>query len=958
LVSTELRLAFLGGLSVQRGRKPVVDLKSHKARALLCYLALSDQPQTRPMLAGLLWGDMPESNALMNLRKALSQLRQQVGDHLKITRQSVTFNRAAPHAIDVLTLQEAAGQIKKIDRINSVLLIRLEQAIALYQGDFLEGFYIRDAPEFEAWYLGKRAYFRELALQLMHVVASEHANQGRYTSAIEFTRQLLRLEPWSEGAHRQMMQLLALSGGRALALKQYETLCQVLDRELGVEPEPESQKLYEDIRDGRLQGEPSQQAASSGLESGPRHNLPSLLTPLIGRESDLERVGALLEDPGCRLLSVVGPGGIGKSSLSLRVAAKQVGSYRHGVYLVPLAGVASPRELPSAIAAALGLELLGQSDPEQQLIHILDNQHLLLLLDNFEHLLPETSLLTDILRQAPRVSLLVTSRQRLNLRAEWVFPLAGLPFPDADTDPEAHSYAAVQMFLQTARRIQAKFTLLESDWPHLARICRLVEGTPLAIDLAASWTRLLSPAEIAAEIERGMDILATAPRDLPDRHRSMRAVFDHSWNLLSASERRVLRRLSVFRGGFTRQAAEEVAGGSLPLLSALIDKSLLRLEPRSGDMQRYDLHELVRQVAYARLLDAGEACQTNGRHLDYYLALAEQAEAQLVGPNSPMWLDRLARDHDNLRAAFSSATASDRAGDGELAQRLLRALVWFWLTRGPFDEGLKWAELALSLDSSHAFSHAGAVWVAGYLNHLVGNHTVARQKLENGVGLCRQLGPSGKQELAWALNFLGMEEESAGDLVSAQSCWQESLAIWRELDDPRGIAPVLVNLGFCTPWQQGDYDQARRYFEDGLAAARASGDRGWLLCAYNALGESYTYQDDFARAHTLYRKALLVCRELHSNWWAAEVLALQANLEARQDHPGRLARAARMWGAAETLYKHAGSSPRQLEYGSGRRPIAAARRRLGDDGFTEASSQGQSMTLDQALAFGLEEPGG
>lgn len=207
MASTELRLAFLGGLLIQRGKKTIVELTSNKARALPCYLALTDQPQTRPTLAGLLWGDMPESNALMNLRKALSQLRQQVGDHLTITRQGVAFNRATPHAIDALALQEAANQIKKINRISSSLLIKLEQADALYRGDFLEGFYIRSAPEFEAWYLGKRAYFRELALQVMHVVASQYANQGRYRSAIEFTRQILRLEPWSEGAHRQMTPL-------------------------------------------------------------------------------------------------------------------------------------------------------------------------------------------------------------------------------------------------------------------------------------------------------------------------------------------------------------------------------------------------------------------------------------------------------------------------------------------------------------------------------------------------------------------------------------------------------------------------------------------------------------------------------------------------------------------------------------------------------------------------------
>jgi predicted ATPase/transcriptional regulator with XRE-family HTH domain len=682
------------------------------------------------------------------------------------------------------------------------------------------------------------------------------------------------------------------------------------------------------------------------------HNLPPQTTPFIGRQAELDEITSLLAGPDCRLVTLVGPGGAGKSRLSLRVAEAQLGLHRHGVYLVPLAGIASSQLLPSAIAAAINVELLGKSDPGRQLLNVLQNKQMLLLLDNFEHLLPGTGLLEDLLHEAPGVTLLVTSRAPLKLHAEWVFPLTGLPFPDTASEDDFEHSPAVDLFLRSSHRLRVNFTLLEIDKPPLVRICQLVDGLPLAIELAASWTHLLSGHEIAREIERGINILATSARDVPARHRSMRAVFDHSWKLLLEEERIILRQLSVFRGSFTRQAAEQVAGASLDLLSALVDKSLLRLLPRSGNTQRYDLHELVRQYSHERLEEAQEADQAYDRHLDYYLQLAETAEPNLLGPDSLTWLDRLARDHDNLRAAFSWATNSAPAYHGEEAQRFVRALMWFWAVRGPLNEGLRWAERALSLESDHAPSRAGAVWVAGYFSHFIGDHSTAHQMLEQGVAMCRQLGPSGARELAWALNFLGMEE-SYTDLAAAQAWLEESLALWQELHDPCGIAPALLNLGY-NAWEQGDYDNARRLFEKGLEAARASGDPSWLILANNCLGELAADRGDDIRARSLYGEALQICQELRSNWWAAESLALLARLEASQEDAARSERAARLWGASETLYKNSGSDPRQLNYNSTKPHLTTVRRRLGDDAFTAAWTQGQSMSFNQALSFALE----
>ena len=334
------------------------------------------------------------------------------------------------------------------------------------------------------------------------------------------------------------------------------------------------------------------------------HNLPAQPTSFVGRQRELAELTALVADPTCRVLTLVGPGGIGKTRLAMEVASRMMTHFADGVYFVPLQPLRSADNLVTAIVDALPLQLSGNDDPRQRLLHYLNGKHLILILDNFEHLLDGVGLVTDIFAAASHVNLLVTSRERLNLQAEQVWPVHGLDVPK-DAADTADTHSAVQLFMERARQVQPDFTL-DDEQNAVIRICQLVEGLPLALEMAAGWVRAMSCAAIADMIQRNIDILTTEQRDLPERHQSMRAVFDHSWNLLTPEEQTVFPRLAVFRGGFSAEAAQEVTGASLQTLATLIDKSLVKLDA-SG---RYDLHELVRQYASEQLDAAGETAAT------------------------------------------------------------------------------------------------------------------------------------------------------------------------------------------------------------------------------------------------------------------------------------------------------------------------------------------------------------
>ncbi len=568
----------------------------------------------------------------------------------------------------------------------------------------------------------------------------------------------------------------------------------------------------------------------------PFDRLPPTGTPFIGREAELAALTALLASPDARLLTILGPGGMGKTRLALAAARAEQErlprAFGDGVVFVDLAPVASPDLIVSAIAAALDLDLAERRGDSrslgQKLVDFLRPRRLLLILDNFEHLLPAGSapLIPAMLGAAPGLKVLATSRVRLNLREEHLYPLSGMSY--AAHSAHAHAavepdYAAAQLFLTAARRLRPGFRLLPGEAAVLAGICRQLEGMPLALELAASWVDALSLGGIAEELDAGIDLLTSDLSDLPERQRSIRSTLDGSWRLLEPTERQEFMCLSVFRGGFTRDAAAQVAGAALSTLARLISKSLLVFDPST---ERYQIHEVLRQYGQEKLVQAGALQDTLRRHLHYFLSLAEMATDNLFGPAQIAWLDRLDEERDNFRSALTWALAQPELVSG--AADLVIALSWYWRIRSHVLEGRVWLDRMVLHAGLADAQRASLLYHAGHLAWMQDDFELARSREEESLALWRSLGSAGRRGAAYALHTLGMahygtEYHIGSDLPLAVAAFEDSLALFREVGDPWGMAFSLSWIAYCRT--------AQGRTADALAAAQES------VAIYQQLGE-------------------------------------------------------------------------------------------------------------------------
>ena len=664
----------------------------------------------------------------------------------------------------------------------------------------------------------------------------------------------------------------------------------------------------------------SKPVATSDVTS-PRTNLPIFPTPLIGREHELEQLSQLLREPHCRLLTLIGPGGIGKTRLAIEAASSMQDIFDHGVYFVPLASVGSINAVISTMANAIHFAFYGPSDPKLQFFNYLREKQVLLIVDNVEHLLvgqPEqetvAELLVEILRQASQVKLLITSRESLELRDEWVFDVEGLPVPDSIAAEENAQNTSVELFLQRARRAHVGYNFTVQDYLSILHICQLVDGMPLGIELAAAWVRTLSCDEIAQQIERGMDFLSVTTRDLPTRHRSMRAVFNHSWKLLPEEEKQVLARLSVFRGGFRHEAVEEIAGATLSMLSALVTKSMVR---RSGK-NRYDLHELVRQFAAENLSkNDDEQIATQNRHSKYYLTSFGRADGKMHSPAQRAALAEWTAEIDNIRVAWNWAIAQSEFG---LIEETLRAFAMLYETRGLYREGLDMLGRAIDrLEVAHGPSPADRTGQAA-LGHLLtnralltfrlGQHAEAQAMLERSLEILRPLNDT--RLLAEPITYLGVVMSLTGDYARAldlvaearekalavgdrvfaatslslhanfsrltgqsgdqHARLQAAVAEWRALGDPRFIAYGLNFLG-QSALALGRFDEAREALEESVELNTAVGARWNLGHAFQGLGAVAQAQGEHRQAADLFLKAVDTFTELGGLFYIGQSLA-------------------------------------------------------------------------------------
>lgn len=919
---SKLRISLLGEVSIQKGDAPINGLPSRAAEALFIYLACNPRPVSREKLAELLWAERSPTQALTNLRTILTPLRRELGEYLSVERNTLAFTGAEQAWLDAVEFEnqlKAAG-IPADPR-------RLQSALDLYRGDFLEGFHLRDGYGFEEWAILQRERLRQLARDGFRALARSRVESGLYAEGLAAALRWQRLDPYDEDACRTLMWFLLRTGQRAAALQTYQTLHKKLEADLGVTPASATLDLFRRIQ---------------RLDFPPALQLPAFAIPFVGRDVEIaELKGYLLSR--ARLLTITGPGGIGKTRLAVEAArslADQApGGFLHGVYFVPLTTVDRPEALPARLAESIGFNFHGAESPQRQLFEHLREREALLILDNFEHLVDDAgaaiAFVVELLRRAPELQLVITSRERLNLYEETVFDLHGLDLP-ADGAQRPESSGAMALFAQNARRVQRSFVLDLAQAESVARICRLVEGAPLALELASAWVRHYPCAQIAAQIEQDLDFLSTPYRDAPEAHRSLRAVFERSWSLLSAREQIAFAQLSVFRGGFTLEAGEAILGeasdGWTPLAD-LADQSLLQRQPDG----RHDIHPLLRQYA-AEKLSALPAVRESAfaRHTAHYLDFL----TNLGGGESPEQRARIRPELDNLRLAWSRAA---EAGDLSALERTAGVLHSFFSVQSWFVEGIALFADVLSIVERTQRSEADGLACEllgrkARMHTQIGQLDAARADLRQGLAHLEHLDDPSRR--ARVLDSLAITNYYAGDYPQATALARESLALSEAAGNQDGAAFALNFLGSCAK-AQGDYAEARACFERSAAVYRAMQDEIGAAMVLNNLGNLLQNQGDFEGAQHYYVESGGIFKAHEHLHGAATTLS----------NAGKLAFKRGQHASARGLLTEGLELKRQV---NDRRGEAVALAGLADIDLAESAHEQARERLKQALELALE----
>jgi predicted ATPase/DNA-binding winged helix-turn-helix (wHTH) protein/Tfp pilus assembly protein PilF len=691
----------------------------------------------------------------------------------------------------------------------------------------------------------------------------------------------------------------------------------------------------------------------------PRHNLPQPLTSFIGREQQILELKALLVRN--RLLTLTGSGGFGKTRLAMQLAAGLKGAYPDGIWLVEFASLADPALVPQAVAQVLGLKDQPGQHLTQNIAEHLASRHVMLVLDNAEHVLEACAQLADaLLRASARLSVLVTSRERLGILGELTYRVPSLSAPGAEmeatpekvTPEQISAFESVQLFIERARLQQPQFAVTAGNAAALASICHRLDGIPLAIELAAARVRSMSVQEVSRRLDQRFDLLTGGSRTALPRHQTLRSLIDWSYDLLSDAEQALLCRVSIFCGGWTLEAAEQVCVSDgvdgkdlLDLLTSLADKSLV-LAKEHRHVTRYGLLETVRYYARDRLAERGEEAALARRHFDHVLSLAEVSDDKLAGEGQRLWLERLDAEHDNLRAAL--AWCCTDGGDAADGLNLAAAVGWFWRSRGHQSEGRRWLSVLIDATSSGQDNpiRADALRRAGLLAMDQADYPAAQASHEEALKFYRRVGD--RRGIARALYSLGLVAMEQAKPSLAELLFEESLPIYRELG--ASLHLVLSNLGRVAQ-QLGKHSKAQALHEEALAIQRTLGDRASVAVSTHTLGSALCLQGDYARAQAMLKEALAIWVELASPFGLASVLDDFACLAWLQ---AQAARAARLWGRAARLREEVGLAQSPMVRTTLDPYVAAARTAMGDEAFASAWAEGRAMALDQVTAELLE----
>lgn len=786
----------LGPLVIERDGQPVEGFTYNKVRALLTYLALQpERPQSRAALCALLWPDQTEAAARQSLSQALTQLRKALGaSAIKATVQTV----ALATAIDV-DVRRFLERLDACDRHNhrawktcAACAERLEAAVALYHGDFLHDFYISDSAAFEEWALAWRERLRQRLLSALERLIERSTWRGDLSVAVALARRRVELDPLEEAGQRLLMFALARNGEHTAAEAQGESLRRLLDAELGVAPDPQSEALLARIRSRNI---------DDRALAGPAYVGPRPAQPLIGREAQLASLVQHLRSDEVRALTLTGAPGIGKTRLAYAVAQALTGDFEDGVFVVELAAVSEAGWVAAATLQTLGVSERPEQSARVALIDHLRRRQVLLVFDNFEHLLDAAALVAEVLAACPDVRVLATSRAPLHIRFEQSVPLAPL-----ETGP------AVQLFLERAQAASSTFSADGVDPDLVAEVVGRVDHLPLAIELVAVRLRALTLADLRAQLDRRLPMLIGGARDLPARQRTLRDAIRWSHDRLSPDEQQFFAQLSVFSGGFTAEAAMAVCETGVatgPCLESLAANSLIQPGAVAGGT-RYTMLETLREYALEALQASGQQAAAQSRHARFFADFAITAAPHFLGPQIGLWMDRVEAEFANLRVAVDWC----RRHDVGLGLRLISAANRLWYSRGHMREVSQWFDTLLAAASSAAVAPddlARGVYAAGVLAFRMNAIRLARERLAHSLTLFQALGD--RDRISSALSSLGNVLLGQGEAVEAERCYRESLAILAELGLPWATASTTNNLGEALRHQARFAEAAACYTE-------------------------------------------------------------------------------------------------------------------------------------------------
>jgi len=978
-----LEVRLLGTFEVKHKQKPVT-ISSRPAQSLFAYLILSaGTSHRREKLAGLLWPDSLEETARDNLRHALWRMRKALSSvsatrFLRANDLAIGFEKSSDTWLDAAEV-EKLGESASADELISVL--------SEYQGELLPGFY-------DEWVVLERDRLYFLFEHHMARLMSLLQQEGRWLDIFDWGERWIKLGEKPEPAYRALMSAHAAKGDMPKVAATYERCLKALE-EIGFEPSEQTRALYESLKAGK---ETFETRSAVPVKEKPQEvsktNLPAPLTSFIGRERETEEIKQLLATT--RLLTLTGTGGIGKTRLVIHAAKELLRSYPDGIWWVELAPLMDGRLVPPAVAQVLGVHESPREPLMESLKSFLREKELLLILDNCEHVITECAQLAEyLLTQCVNLRILTTSRESLGITGEMILPVPALSFPvlaNVSQLQTLNEFESIQLFAERAAAVHTKLALTPENAFAVTQICHQLDGIPLAIELAAARVKVLSLEEIAARLNDRFNLLTQGSRTALPRHQTLRALIEWSHDLLSESERVLWRRLSVFIGGWTLEAAEMVStedvlqrGQALEFLSHLVDKSLVIVDEQNG-ATRYRMLETIRQYGQEKLRSSAEDSRIHQRHFAFFLELAENATSRLLTVEQKKWFAELDSEYGNLMSALEWALDRDPVN----ALQLTTALAQYWEVRGYIGEGrtaigralgqardapkelradgLRWqakfaarqgdyAQTQEPLEESFNLSRevgdkqgmARSLHNTGMVFSLQGDYTAAKISYEKGRELLKDI--DDKRELAALTTSLGNVANYMGDYETARRHQEESVTLFRALGDKFGLFIALNNLGIVLE-SQGEISSARRYYEESIETAYELGEKNLVAYALNGLAHVLYLEENYPEANRYYRESLLVSQEIGERRCIAYCFEGFAKIASRH---GSARRAARLLGAANALRQALGAPLIQAEREELDQDVIVTQNRLGERAFEEAFAEGRAIAIEQAVEYALRE---